>query len=127
MDHQDLRELKILIIDASDVLRKSLVKAFGTLVGLEVIGEAATGEEGVKAARSLRPDLIVFEPSADTSGLEALHEIRRHDLRVLIVIFTADYSPAFRGICRNAGATFFVSKSRIRDLLDAAEIARKLS
>ena len=96
-------------------------------VGFQVIGQAATGQEGIEMARSLRPDLIVFDPSPHPSGVEVLREIRRHDLRVLIAIFTTDYSAAMREACRDAGATFFIDKSRIRDLLDVCEIARKCS
>ena len=127
MDHPELRKLKILIIDESDALRKRLRNAFAIFVGFEIIGEAATSQEAFGMAQSLRPDLIVFDPSPDKSGIEVLREIRRHDLRVLIAIFTTDYTAAMREACRDSGATFFVSKSRIRDLLDICEIARKCS
>src|SRR5687768_14562097 len=127
MDHRELRELKVLIIDESETLRKRVRNAFAIFVGFEVIGEATTGSEAIEMARSLRPDLIVFDPSPDTTGIEVLREIRRHDLRVLIAIFTTDYSAAMRDACRDSGATFFINKSRIRDLLDVCEIARKCS
>ena len=127
MDHPELRELKILIIDESDALRKRVRSAFAIFVGFQVIGEATTGSEAIEMARSLRPDLIVFDPSPDMTGIEVLREIRRHDLRALIVIFTTDYAAAMREACRDSGATFFVNKSRIRDLLDICEIARKCS
>ena len=127
MDHPELRELKILLIDESEAFRKRVRNAFALFVGFQVFDEAATGREGIEIARSLHPDLIVFDPSADPTGVEVLHEIRRHDLRVLIAVFTTDYSAAMRDACRDAGATFFINKSRIRDLLDVCEIARKCS
>lgn len=127
MDQPELRDLRILIIDESDALRKRLMNAFEIFVGFQVIGEAATRPEGIEMARSLRPDLIVFDPSPDMTGIEILREIRRYDLRVLIAIFTTDYSAAMREACRDSGATFFVNKSRIRDLLDICEMARKCS
>ena len=127
MDHPELRELKILLIDESDALRKRVRNAFAIFVGFQVIGEAATSQEAFEMVRSLRPDLIVFDPAPDTTGIEVLREIRRHDVRVLIAIFTTDYSAATREACRDSGATFFVNKSRIRDLLDICEVARKFS
>ena len=127
MDQPELRELKILIVEESDVLRKRLQTAFASLTGFHVIGEAATGHEVFELARSLRPGLIVFDPSSDADGLDVLRELRRHDLRVLIVIFTSNYSAPMREAYRDAGATFFVNKSRIRDLLDICEVARKCS
>jgi DNA-binding NarL/FixJ family response regulator len=128
MGHPELRDLKILVIDDSDFIRKQLKTAYGTLLGFEVIGEATSGDEGVQMARSLRPDLIVFEPSmAGTNGVEVLRAIRQDDQRVLIVVFTAEYSAVMRDVYREAGATFFVNKARIRDLLEVSEIARKIS
>ena len=127
MDHPELRELTILIIDESDALRKRVRNAFALFVGFHVIGEAATGAEGIESARSLHPDLVVFDPAAQPNGIEFIREIRRHDLRVLIAIFTAEYSADMREACRDSGATFFIDKSRIRDLLDICEIARKCS
>lgn len=127
MDHPELRELTILIIDESDAVRKRVRNACALFVGFHVIGEAATGVEGVENARSLRPDLIVFDPSAQPNGIDVIREIRRYNLRVLIAIFTTDYSTATRDACRDSGATFFIDKSRIRDLLDICEIARKCS
>jgi DNA-binding NarL/FixJ family response regulator len=127
MIQPELRELKILIIDEYDVVRERLRNAFPIFVGFQVIGEAATGRDAIEMARSLHPDLIVFDPTPDTGGIEVLREIRRGDLRVIIAIFTADYTAAMRDTCRDSGATFFVSKSRIRDLLDICEIARKCS
>ncbi|HEY5838341.1 MAG TPA: response regulator transcription factor [Pyrinomonadaceae bacterium] len=127
MEHPELRELTILLIDDSDTLRKRVKNAFAIFAGFQVIGEAATGREAIEMARSLRPDLIVFEPSSATTGIHVLREIRRHDLRVLIAVFTTDYSAAMRETCRDSGATFFINKSRIRDLLDISELARKCS
>ncbi len=127
MDHPELRELKILIVDESDAFRQRLKNAFAIFVGFKVVGEAATGREGIEIARSLNPDLIVFDPSTDTGGIGIVADIRRTDLRVLIAIFTTDYSAVTREACRDTGATFFLNKSRIRDLLDVCEIVRKCS
>jgi DNA-binding NarL/FixJ family response regulator len=128
MDQLDPRDLKILVIDDSEFIRKQLRTAFGTLIGFGVVGETATRDEAVQLARSLQPDLIVLDPALPgTNGVEVVREIRRHDQRVLIVIFTADYSEVMRDVYREAGATFFVSKARIRDLLEVSEIARRIS
>lgn len=128
MDHLDPRDLKILVIDDSEFIQKQLRTAFDTLLGFEVVGETASAEEAIQLHGALQLDLIVLDPALPgTNGVEVVREIRRRDQRVLIVIFTADYSEVMRDVYREAGATFFVSKARIRDLLEVAEIARRIS
>ena len=87
---------------------------------------AASGDEGIEMARSLRPDIIVLDHSMPhRSGIETLREIRKEDQRSIIIIFTSESGVMFREICREAGANFFVSKSRLQDLLDICALARK--
>ena len=122
------RELKIVVIDDSAVVREHLSTVLPTLESCRLIGMAATGENGVEMARSLRPDLIVLDPSMrKASGIDVLREIRKYDLRVIVVVFTLDYYKAMRDVCRNAGATFFLNKARPGDLLDVCAIVCKFS
>jgi len=122
------RDLKIVVIDDSAVVREQLSTVLPTLESCRLIGMAATGEYGVEMTRSLSPDLIVLDPSMrQTNGIDVLREIRRHDLRVIVVVFTLDYSEAMRDVCRNAGATFFLNKARPGDLLDVCAIVCKFS
>jgi DNA-binding response OmpR family regulator len=87
---------------------------------------AASGDEGIEMARSLRPDIIVLDLSVShTSSLDILREIRKGDQRVIIIIFSIDDSFALRWICREAGANFFVTKSHLPDLLGICTLARR--
>jgi DNA-binding NarL/FixJ family response regulator len=126
MDQQEPRNLQIVVIDDSAVVREQLRQAFAEAEGLHLVGMAETGHEGIEMARSLRPDILVLDLSiSHRSGLEIIREIRKGDQRVMIIIFTSDDSFALRLICREAGANFFVSKSRLQDLLDICALARK--
>jgi DNA-binding NarL/FixJ family response regulator len=126
MDQQELRTLEIVVIDDSQLVREHLSQAFAEEEGCHLVGMAATGEEGIELARSLRPDIIVLDLSLpDRSGLEVLREIRKVDQRVMIIIFTSHDSMALRLICREAGANFFVSKSSLPDLLEICALARR--
>jgi DNA-binding NarL/FixJ family response regulator len=126
MDQQEPRDLEIVVIDDSEVVREQLRRAFAEAEGLHVVGMAASGDEGIEMVRSLRPDIIVLDLSMpQCSGLETLREIRKIDQRVMVIIFTSDDSFALRWICREAGANFFVTKSHLQDLLDICSIARR--
>ena|SRR6266576_1880786 len=126
MDQQEPRNLEIVVIDDSPVVREQLSRAFAEAEGCHLVGMAASGDEGIEMARSLRPDIIVLDLSMPKrSGLEVLREIRKGDQGVMIIIFTSDDSLTLRLICREAGANFFVTKSHLQDLLVICDLARR--
>jgi DNA-binding NarL/FixJ family response regulator len=126
MEQQELRNLEIVVVDDSAAVREQLKLAFAETPGLNVVGMAGSGDEGIEMVRSLRPDIIVLDLSMPhRSGLETLREIRKIDQLVMVIIFTSDDSVALRWICREAGANFFVNKSRFEDLLDVCALVRR--
>ena len=80
--------MKILVIDDDPGLRKSVTLIL-TDAGFEVV-TATNGEEGIAAARQLRPDLVLCDvrmPRMD--GLEFLAQHRQSGLESLVLIMTA--------------------------------------
>ena len=70
--------MKILIVDDSPLLRRSLRTFFEQELKWSVCGEAVNGRDGIDKASQLRPDLIVMDlvmPSLN--GIEATRMIKR--------------------------------------------------
>ncbi|GAA0440135.1 response regulator transcription factor [Streptomyces olivaceiscleroticus] len=103
--------IKVLLVDDHQVVRRGLRTFLEVQDDIEVVGEAADGEEGVAAAERLGPDVVLMDikmPGMD--GVEALRLLReqRSPARVLIVTsFTEQRTviPALR-----AGAAGYVYK-----------------
>ncbi len=80
---------RILIVDDAAFMRKLLTD---TLVGSghEVIGEAATGQEGVEKYQALRPDLTTLDITMpEKDGLTALREILSFDPAARVIMCSA--------------------------------------
>ena len=79
--------------------------------GFRLIGEAASGKEGLAAARRLSPDLVLLDvrmPGMD--GIETARRLSAADPRVVIVLVSAnDPADAPHGF-RSCGAATFVRK-----------------
>jgi DNA-binding NarL/FixJ family response regulator len=88
---------------------------------LEVVAEAANGEEALRACRSSRPDLILMDvrmPRMD--GLEATRAIKAEYPKTAILIVTTHESPEYLLDAIRAGAAGYVLKEATRrELLDA--------
>ena len=80
---------RILLVDDHPLTRDALA-ALLTQEGFEVVGDAATGEEAIAAARKLHPDLVLLDltmPGMD--GLTALPRIREEAPEAEVVVLTA--------------------------------------
>jgi DNA-binding NarL/FixJ family response regulator len=88
---------------------------------VEVVGTAGDGQEAVKLARSLEPDVILMDISMPTlDGIDAAREIRAHLPDARILVLTGSSISADIDRSRQAGVAAFLTKDRLgTQLLDA--------
>ncbi|WP_274319101.1 response regulator [Paenibacillus qinlingensis] len=105
--------LRILVVDDHAVVRSGLMMLLHGKHNMEVIGEAADGEEGIGAAQLLKPDVVLMDLNmpAGMDGLTATAELRRlmPDLAILILTMHDDDEYLFRAI--HVGASGYILKS----------------
>jgi len=80
----------VLLVDDHAVVREGLRTFLELQDGIEVVGEAADGEEGVREAERLRPDVILMDlvmPKLD--GVEAMRELRRELPETRVIVLTS--------------------------------------
>ncbi len=82
--------IRILIADDHPVVRKGIKALLNTEPGLEVVGEAADGEQAVTKARILKPDVILMDLSMPRKdGVQAISEIRQEIPEAKILVLTS--------------------------------------
>jgi len=80
---------RVLIVDDHPLTQQALASLL-TQHGFEVAGQAENGEEAIRLANELQPDLILLDLSMPgMSGLEALPELRRGAPGSEVVVLTA--------------------------------------
>ena len=63
--------IRVLLVDDEDIARERLRQLLGSIADLEVVGEAADGEEAIQKTLELRPDLLLLDiQMPGVSGLE---------------------------------------------------------
>lgn len=103
--------ITVLIADDHPMFRKGLRALLQTMPGVEVVAEAADGDEAIRLAESLRPRLVLLDlqmPGVD--GLAAIRRLTVHDpdRRILVVTMFADDDSVFAAL--RAGALGYVLK-----------------
>jgi DNA-binding NarL/FixJ family response regulator len=81
-------KIRVLIADDHAILRQGLRALLSLADDIEVVGEAADGEQALEQVRALRPDLVLMDVAMPgLGGLEATLAIRREhpDVKVLVL------------------------------------------
>ncbi|MNI18052.1 Oxygen regulatory protein NreC [compost metagenome] len=104
---------KILVVDDHAVVRSGLMMLLNGKHGIEVIGEAADGDEGIQATLLLKPDVVLMDINMPQGkdGLTATAELKAlmPDVAILILTMHDDDEYLFRSI--QAGASGYILKS----------------
>ncbi|NWQ40617.1 response regulator transcription factor [Bacillus sp. EB106-08-02-XG196] len=114
--------IKILLVDDHAVVRSGLKMLLNTNPEIEVIGEASEGNEGIKKALKLKPNVVVMDLSMPhgKDGLTATAELKKQlpETNILILTMHDDEEYLFRAV--QAGASGCILKSAPHDELMAA-------
>lgn len=116
--------IRVLIADDHKLFRQGLIGLMKTREDLvEVIGQAETGEEAVRLAEELQPDVIlmdIYMPQMD--GLQAAKEIHIRFPNIAIVMLTSSERDGHLYEAVQVGVSGYLLKS-----LDASELFDMLS
>ncbi|WP_109471100.1 response regulator transcription factor [Ornithinimicrobium cavernae] len=108
--------IRIVLADDQPMVRQGIAMLLGAEPDIEVVGEAADGEEAIALVERLRPDLVVMDVRMPgTDGIEATRRLIRErpddpdHLAKVLVLTTFDEDAALYGTLR-AGASGYMLK-----------------
>jgi len=113
---------RVLLVDDHPLFRCGVAQLIAAQSDFEVVGEAASAEEGVSLASALKPDLVLMDLNMHhSSGLDALKQIKEAGLDAHVVMLTV--SDAEQDLIKavRAGAEGYLLKGS-----DPEEILAKL-
>ena len=120
-----MAKIRILVVDDHTLFRQGIVGLLESQGDLEVVGQAANGNEALAAAAQLSPDVVLMDISMPgTSGLTAAVEIKSRIPNANVLILTIHDREDYLYQALRAGASGYVLKGAdIHDLLDAVRSA----
>lgn len=105
--------MKVLLVDDHALTREEMVALIETIEGIHVVGQADSGEEGVRQTRELHPDLVVMDiVMPGMNGIEATREILANDPGIRVLALTNHTGRNLVKAVLAAGATGYVRKDQ---------------
>lgn len=119
--------VKVLVVDDHTLFRKGIINLLQQQSGIEVVGEAKDGREGIALAKQLLPDIILMDVQMpECNGIQATEAIRQEfpDIRIIMLTVSEQDEDLFSAI--KAGARGYLLKSVEPDhLLKAIDLLMK--
>ncbi|MGJ5755957.1 LuxR family two component transcriptional regulator [Streptomyces puniciscabiei] len=116
--------VRIVLADDQQLVRSGLRVLMADHPDLEVVGEAATGEEAVQRVRETGPDVVVMDirmPGMD--GIEATRRITAgHASSRVLILTTFDEDDHVYGALRAGASGFAVKDMALDDILAAIRV-----
>ena len=115
--------IRLLVADDHALFREGLQALFSAMPGIEIVGEAATGEKTVMLAEKLQPDIVLMDINMPgMSGIQATGSILHTNPTIGVIMVTMLEEDASLFAAVRAGARGYVLKgAHHRELLQTIQ------
>jgi len=115
------RRISVLLVDDHSLVRLGFRRMLEDHADLVVIGEAADGEEAVRLAKNLKPDVIVMDCAMPRlNGLDATRQILKISPDAAVLMLSMHSEDTLVRQALDAGAKGYILKNAIHVDLEAA-------
>lgn len=103
--------IRVLVVDDHDLVRTGITRMLADIDGLQVVGQAESGEESLIKARELKPDVVLMDVKMPgIGGLEATRKLLRSHPDIKVVAVTVCEEDPFPTRLLQAGAAGYLTK-----------------
>lgn len=105
--------LKVLVIDDSPSIQRSLGRLLSSIEGVEIAGYAADVTGALSLIDATRPDVVVLDVNLldGDRGIDVLHYLKRHRPRTKVLVLSNAVSDRLRDSYFEAGASAYFDKA----------------
>ncbi len=113
-----INTIKILLVDDHAIVREGYRSLLEKQENIEIVAEAASGEEGYLLYKEHKSNLVIMDLSLPgQGGLATISRIKKYDAKAKILVFSMHQNSALAYKAIQAGANAYITKSSHPDVL----------
>ena len=103
--------IKVLVVDDHELVRTGICRMLKDLPDIEVVGEAASGEDAIVMARSLKPDVVLLDVNMpNIGGVEATRRLLQLGNKTRVIAVSSLTQEPYPSMLLKAGASGYLTK-----------------
>ncbi len=108
--------INVVVVDDHDLVRAGITRLLSDVQGIEVVGEANSGEQAIQVAKEKHPHVVLMDVKMPgMGGLEATRKMLRNDPSIKIIALSIYDSEPFPTKLLQAGASGYLTKGALLD------------
>lgn len=113
MRKQEERNINVLIVEDSDVVREKIKELIAEIGNVTVIGEADNKEDAIILGEKHKPDVIILDIrlSGGGTGFPVLRRLKKQLPDVVTIVISNYSAPQYKKRLVELGADYFFDKS----------------
>lgn len=123
-----MSKIKVIVVDDHALVRKGILQLLSKLDDVEVVAEGSTGEDAVRLAKSMQPDIVLMDlDMPGIGGMEATKRIlHASSKKIKVLVVTSFETEPFPSKLLELGASGYISKDASpEELKDAVRAVYK--
>jgi DNA-binding NarL/FixJ family response regulator len=119
--------IKVLLVDDQTLVRKGVKSLLALAPAIEVIGEAADGQQAIEFIAEIKPDVVLMDMRMPVkSGLEAIQELSSSgNLPPTIILTTFDDDELVLAGIKSGAKGYLLKDVSLEQLVEAIEVVSK--
>ena len=115
--------IKVLLVDDHDLVRLGIKKLLGDIQGIDIVGEAKSGEESLAQVDKFEPDVVLMDVKMPgIGGLEATKRIVKNHPRIRVLAVTVYGDEPYPSKVLQAGASGYMTKgASVKEMIHAIQ------
>jgi len=110
-----MNKIQVLVVDDHPIVREGICALLAVVGDVEVVAEAANGNEAIDMVRELQPDVVLMDIAMPImGGLEATHRINKEFPKTKVLVLTQYDDKEYVFPVIESGASGFISKAASR-------------